>query len=74
MKKTCADCKVSFEAKIDELEEGDALNCPECNLEYTIVADKKGKLKLIETKELEMESEEEEDEESSDDADSDDSD
>jgi len=68
MKKTCVECRASFEAKLDDLEEGDAINCPECNLEFTIIADKKGKLKLIESKELEMEeSEEEEDEEAEED-------
>ena len=63
MKKTCTDCRASFEAKIEELEEGDALTCPECNLEYTIIADKKGKLKLVESKTLEMEDSEEEESE-----------
>ena len=63
MKKTCSDCKASFEAKIEDLEEGDALTCPECNLEYTIIADKKGKLKLVESKALEMEESEDEDSE-----------
>jgi len=68
MKKTCSDCRASFEAKVEDLEEGDALTCPECNLEYTIVADKKGKLKLIESKALEMEdSDDEESEEAEED-------
>jgi DNA-directed RNA polymerase subunit RPC12/RpoP len=65
MKKVCSECRAKFETSLEDLEEGDAVPCPECNLEYTVIADKKGKLKLIESKELEME-EESEDEEKSD--------
>jgi uncharacterized protein YbaR (Trm112 family) len=57
MKKICSECKGKFEVNLDELEEGDAVACSECNLEYTVIADKKGNLKLIESKELEMEEE-----------------
>ena len=60
MKKLCSECKARFVVELVDMEEGDAVACPECNLEYTIVADKKGALKLIESKELEMEDEEEE--------------
>lgn len=60
MKKLCSECKARFDVAIEDLEEGDAVACPECNLEYTIVADKKGNLKLIESKELEMEDDDEE--------------
>ncbi|MFA6064316.1 MAG: hypothetical protein WCW44_01605 [archaeon] len=60
MKKLCTECKARFEVNIDDLEEGDAVACSECNLEYTVIADKKGALKLIESKEFEMEEEEEE--------------
>jgi len=60
MKKLCTECKARFEVDLADMEEGDAVACPECNLEYTIIADKKGNLKLIESKELEMEDEEEE--------------
>jgi DNA-directed RNA polymerase subunit RPC12/RpoP len=70
MKKLCSECKARFEVALDDAEEGDALNCPECNLEYTIIADKKGVLKLIESKTLEMEDEDEEEE--SDEADTED--
>jgi uncharacterized protein YbaR (Trm112 family) len=63
MKKICSECKGKFEVNLEELEEGDAVACSECNLEYTVIADKKGNLKLIESKELEMEDEAEEDEE-----------
>jgi DNA-directed RNA polymerase subunit RPC12/RpoP len=60
MKKLCSECKARFEVSLDDLEEGDAVACSECNLEYTVVADKKGNFKLIESKEFEMEEEEEE--------------
>ena len=60
MKKLCSECKARFEVNSDDLEEGDAVACSECNLEYTLVADKKGNLRLIESKEFEMEDEEEE--------------
>jgi hypothetical protein len=70
MKKLCSECKARFEVDFADSEEGDAVNCPECNLEYTIVADKKGNLKLIESKEFEMDGEDDEAEaEESDDAD-----
>jgi|GEM_PF-1350707 len=59
MKKLCSECKARFDVPVDDLEEGDAIACPECNLEYTLVADKKGVLKLIESKAFEMEGEEE---------------
>ena len=64
MKKLCAECKARFEVNLSDLEEGDPVACPECNLEYTLIADKKGVLKLIESKTLEMEDNEEGEEES----------
>lgn len=66
IKKLCSDCKAKFEISLEDKEEGDSINCPECNLEYTLIFDKKGKTKLVETKELEMEEEEEGEEESED--------
>lgn len=66
MKKTCTDCKTRFEVKLDDVEEGDNVNCPECNLEYTLIYDTKGKEKLVETKVLEMEDSEDEESEDSD--------
>jgi alpha-aminoadipate carrier protein LysW len=60
MKKLCSECKARFEVNLEDIEEGDAVTCPECNLEYTIVADKKGNLKLVESKEFEMSDDEEE--------------
>ena len=73
VKKLCGECKARFEVNLGDLEEGDAVACPECNLEYTIIADKKGNLKLIESKEFEMEDTEEDEEstESEEDYDSD---
>lgn len=71
-KKLCSDCKARFDVDWSELEEGDAVSCPECNLEYIVVLDKKGSLKIVESKEFEMEDEdEEEEEEGMDDFDSD---
>ena len=61
MKKTCSDCKTRFEVKLEDIEEGDHVNCPECNLEYTLIYDSNGKEKLVETKVLEMEDDEDED-------------
>lgn len=63
MRKVCSECKARFDVSLNELEEGDAVTCPECNLEYTVVADKKGNLKLIESREFEMEDDEEDEEE-----------
>lgn len=65
MKKLCSECKARFEVSFDDLEEGDPVACPECNLEYTVITDKKGVFKLIESKELEMGDEEEEEEDGS---------
>jgi len=37
MKKVrCPDCKERFEIDLEEFDEGDLLNCPECNLELII--------------------------------------
>ncbi|MCX6801215.1 MAG: hypothetical protein NTZ73_03425 [Candidatus Diapherotrites archaeon] len=60
MKKVCPDCKVPFEVDFEEFGEGDAVTCPECNLEFTIICKEPGKFKLIESKALEMEEMEEE--------------
>lgn len=59
VKKLCNECRARFDVELEDMEEGDAVACPECNLEYTIVADKKGNLKLIESKEVEMDGEDE---------------
>ena len=37
MKKVrCPDCKEKFEIELEEFDEGDLLNCPECNLELIV--------------------------------------
>ena len=71
MKKLCPDCAVRFEVNLEEYDDGDALNCPECNLEFTIVSDKTGKMKLVESKDIEMEELDETEIEESDDYDED---
>ncbi|MGI6589727.1 MAG: hypothetical protein ACOX1V_03635 [Candidatus Iainarchaeum sp.] len=53
-KKLCSDCKARFDVDWSELEEGDAISCPECNLEYVVVRDRKGSLKLVESKEFDL--------------------
>lgn len=63
MKKLCSECKARFEVNFEDLEEGDAINCSECNLEYTVILKENGKPNLIESKKLEMEDEEETEEE-----------
>jgi DNA-directed RNA polymerase subunit RPC12/RpoP len=57
MKKMCKDCKSRFDVPVDDLEDGDAFDCPECGLEYTIVYEGIT-LTLIESKTLEMDNEE----------------
>ena len=55
MKKLCPDCATRFDVNTDEYDEGDAITCPECNLEFTITSDSSGKIKIIESKAVEME-------------------
>jgi len=51
MKKVrCPDCKERFEIELQDYDEGDLLNCPECNLEL-VVEVKEGKPKLRVSKE-----------------------
>jgi hypothetical protein len=69
MKKLCPDCKSRFEVNLDDHDEGDALTCPECNLEFTIVSDRTGKFKLVESKDIEMDGLDETELEASDDYD-----
>ena len=61
MRKTCKDCNTRFEVDIDDLEEGEYVNCPECNLEYTVVTDENDpiKLNLMESKTLALEEDDE---------------
>lgn len=58
MKVKCPDCKQKFEIDENEYDEGDFLNCPECNLEMTVVLDKGGKIKVKTAKEKDLDSEE----------------
>ena len=57
MKKLCKDCKTRFDVPIEDLEDGDAIDCPECGLEYTIVYEGVTPT-LIESKKLEMDNDE----------------
>jgi len=56
MRKICKDCKARFDIDLNDLDEGDYVNCPDCNLEYTLIADEKDltKIILIESKKFEM--------------------
>jgi len=62
MRKVCQDCKARFDVDLNDLDEGDYVNCPECNLEYTLVTDDvdSTKITLIESKKFEMDDVEEE--------------
>ena len=57
MKVKCPDCKQRFNVNMNEFDDGDLLNCPECNLEMTIILDC-GKLNVLATKEKELEDDE----------------
>jgi len=61
MRKTCRDCKARFEIDLDDLEEGEYVSCPECNLEYTVISDEVDptKLTLIESKKLALDDDDE---------------
>ncbi len=54
----CPDCKQRFDLEIEEYDEGDFLNCPECNLELVIEL-RKGKptLKIAKEKDIDEEDE-----------------
>lgn len=58
MRKICIDCKARFDVPINDLEEGDPFDCPECGLEYTVISDSQNKLKLVESKKIEMDDDE----------------
>jgi len=60
MRKTCKDCKARFEIDLDDLEEGEYISCPECNLEYTVIANETAptKLTIIESKKLALDDDE----------------
>ncbi len=61
MKIRCPDCKEKFQIDTNEYDDGDYLNCPECNLEMTVILEK-GKIKLKATREKELDEESEFDE------------
>ncbi len=57
MKVKCPDCKQRFNVDMGEFDDGDLLNCPECNLEMTVILDS-GRLNVLATKEKELEDDE----------------
>ena len=59
----CPDCRELFEIDETEYDEGDYINCPECNAELVIVEHVKGKFKIKLAKEVEMEDADEHEEE-----------
>ncbi len=61
LKVRCPDCKYRFEIDENEYDEGDYLNCPDCNLELTVEVDIAGKLKIKTVKEKELDDSEFED-------------
>ncbi|MFH1696539.1 MAG: hypothetical protein ABH854_01360 [Candidatus Diapherotrites archaeon] len=58
MKVKCPDCKELFELDINEHDEGDAVECPECYIECTVVV-RGGKLALRSEKEKYFDNEDE---------------
>lgn len=50
MKVKCPGCKEGFEVSINEYDEGDLLECPECTIELSVVV-KDGRLGVISEKE-----------------------
>ena len=58
LKVKCPDCKQRFDFDAGEFDEGDLLNCPECNLEITVILNN-GKLNVQASKEKELEEESE---------------
>jgi len=47
----CPDCKERFEITLEEFDEGDLMNCPECNLEMVVeVSEGKPKLRIAKEK------------------------
>ncbi|MBN2067822.1 MAG: hypothetical protein JW744_05120 [Candidatus Diapherotrites archaeon] len=54
----CPDCKEKFELNIEEYDEGDYVNCPECNLELVVeMFEGKAKLKIAKDKDIDEEDE-----------------
>lgn len=50
MKVKCPGCTEAFDLSVNEHEEGDALECPECGTELTVIV-KNGKLGVMGEKE-----------------------
>lgn len=49
----CPDCKGRFEIELSEFDEGDLINCPECNLELVVeVVEGRPKIKTAKEKDL----------------------
>lgn len=59
LKVKCPDCKHKFEIDENDFDEGDYLNCPECNLELTVQlnVDNRIKIKIARDKELDEDEE-----------------
>jgi len=54
----CPDCKEWFDLEIDEYDEGDYVNCPECNLELVVeLKSGKPRLKIAREKDIDEEDE-----------------
>ncbi len=50
MKVKCPDCKEGFDLSLNDYEEEDAVQCPECSIDL-VVKVKEGKFKLVTEKE-----------------------
>ena len=57
MKVTCPDCKERFEISVNDYDEGDAVECPNCACDYTVKVNN-GRFKLITDKEKYYENDE----------------
>tara|TARA_Y100000310_G_scaffold345478_1_gene465456 strand:+ start:9385 stop:9582 length:198 start_codon:yes stop_codon:yes gene_type:complete len=55
LKARCPDCKYRFDLDEGEYDDGDYLNCPDCNLELAVELDLAGKIKIKASKEKEFE-------------------
>lgn len=57
MRVKCPECKEAFELSVNDYDEGDTVECPECSSECTVMV-KDGKLKLASEKEKYFEDDE----------------
>ena len=54
----CPDCRSRFELEINDYDEGDYINCPECNLELVVeLSSGKAALKTAKEKDIDEEDE-----------------